>query len=420
MRSMKQVFNMVLIPMLLVCAVGAAKALGVHSEHLGPVGLTFATVTLGNYDETFFVQEALIQLEKVLGMAGRVHRDSTAESQVKGAIVAMRRPASFTATDMPVTDSDTITESVNLTFNKWKGVTFALTDKDLTLSSEKIIENHIRPATVAIADRIDIDLCALYADIPWVSAQTATPALADIAAIRKIMRDNKVPLSDNTKLHYMIDSATELAYINALAAAGQQANTQDPALRQGSLGRLYGFDAWANQNTPSHTSGVGADATGTVDGVNAIGATTLAFSAVTAGITYKIGDTFSIAGDTQRYVVTVDGTDADGSAASVTFAPALKVATAGTEVITFTLNGASKGQNLAFHSNAFMLGMAPLSTLGDGLGARMATKADPITGLALRSTMWYDAPNAKVKVRLDALYGVKTLDCNLAVRSYDA
>jgi hypothetical protein len=42
------------------------------------------------------------------------------------------------------------------------------------------------------------------------------------------MRDNKVPLGDKTKLHYMIDSATELAYINALAAAGQQANTQDP------------------------------------------------------------------------------------------------------------------------------------------------------------------------------------------------
>jgi hypothetical protein len=104
------------------------------------------TVTLGNYDETFFVQEALIQLEKVLGMAGRVHRDATAEAQVKGATVSMRRPASFTATDMPVSDSDVPTESVSLTFNKWKGVTFALTDKDLTLSAPQIIENHIRPA----------------------------------------------------------------------------------------------------------------------------------------------------------------------------------------------------------------------------------------------------------------------------------
>ena len=378
-----------------------------------------ATVTLGNYDETFFVQEALIQLEKVLGMAGRVHRDSTAESQVKGATLAMRRPASFTATDMPVSDSDLATESVNLTFNKWKGVTIALTDKDLTLSAPQIIDNHIRPAAVAIADRIDIDLAALYLNIPWVSAQTATPALADIAAIRKIMRDNKVPLGDNTKLHYMIDSATELAYINALAAAGQQANTQDPALRQGSMGRLYGYDTWANQNTPTHTSGVAADAAGTVDGVNLAGVSTILISGITAGATWKTGDTFAITGDAQRYVMTADGTDADGNAAALVFAPALKQATAGGEVITITLNGSAKAQCLAFHSNAFMLGMAPLSTLGDGLGARMATKADPITGLALRSTMWYDAPNASVKVRLDALYGVKTLDGNLAVRGYD-
>ncbi len=245
--------------------------------------------------------------------------------------------------------------------------------------------------------------------------------MADIAAIRKIMRDNKVPLQTAGRdLHYMIDSATELAYLNALAAAAAFLGvTQDAALREGSLGRLYGYDVWANQNTPSHTSGVGADATGTVDGVNAVGATTLLFSAVTAGITWKIGDTFSIAGDTQRYVATSDGTDADGSAASIQFAPALKQATAGTEVITLTLNGSAKSNCLAFHSNAFMLGMAPLSTMGDGLGARMATKADPITGLALRSTMWYDATNAKVKVRLDALYGVKTLNPNLAVRGYD-
>jgi hypothetical protein len=84
------------------------------------------------------------------------------------------------------------------------------------------------------------------------------------------------------------------------------------------------------------------------------------------------------------------------------------------------MTGSAKAQCLAFHSNAFMLGMAPLSTQGNGLGARMAIASDPITGLALRSTMWYDAANAKVKCRLDALYGVKTLDCNLAVRGYDA
>lgn len=424
MRNAFKWLGVVFLPVLALLLIGPhaanAEVLGSFDPlALGLGGIALATNTLGSYDETFFAQEALIQLEKVLGMAGRVHRGYSPESKARGDTISIRRPASFTSTSMPSTQSDMATESVSITLNKWEGVTFGLTDKDLSLSAPQIITDHIRPAAVAIADKVDQTVAALYKDIPWVSAQTATPVLADIAAIKKIMRDNKVPLGDKTKLHYMIDSATELAYINALAAAAGNLS-QDAALREGSMGRLYGYDTWCNQNTPTHTSGVAADATGTVDGVNAVGATTIVFSAVTAGITWKAGDTFSIAGDSQRYVFTADGTDADGAAASATFAPALKVATAGTEVITITLNGASKAQCLAFHSNAFALATAPLSDIGGQLGAKIAVISDPVTNLSLRSRLWYDGDNAKVMVGLDILYGVKTLDCNLAVRGYDA
>jgi hypothetical protein len=65
-----------------------------------------------------------------------------------------------------------------------------------------------------------------------------------------------------------------------------------------------------------------------------------------------------------------------------------------------------------------MLGTAPLTTIGNGLGARMSVAADPITGLSLRAHVV--RRQREGEGRLDALYGVKTLDCNLAVRSYDA
>jgi hypothetical protein len=218
----------------------------------------------------------------------------------------------------------------------------------------------------------------------------------------------------------MIGGTEEKEFLKAMAASGFSAvpGIQDKALREGSLGRLFGYDVWANQNTPQHTSGVAADATGTVDGVNAVGATTILFSAVTAGITWKTGDTFSIAGDTQRYVFTADGTDADGSACSGAFAPALKKATAGTEVITIYLGGAAKRQNLMFHRNAFCLATAPLSEMGNALGAKIASISDPITRLSLRSRVYYMGDTSQVRVALDVLYGVKTLDCNLAVRGY--
>jgi hypothetical protein len=427
MRTFKRIVPALLAAAFMFVAVGALKALGLHSvsdtvtsHSLVSHGLSLAaTVTLGNYNETFFAQEALIQLEKVLGMAGRIHRGYSPESKARGDTISIRRPATFTATDMPSTASDIATDSVSITLNKWKGVVFGLTDKDLSLSAPQIITDHIRPAAVAIADAVDQECAALYKTIPWVLAQTATPVLADIAAVSKMMFDNRVPLNDESMLHGMIDGATKLAYLTAMSTAGQQQNTQDPSLRHGSMGRLFGFDMFANQNTPNHTSGVAADAIGTVDGVNAVGATTLLFSAVTAGITWKTGDSFSIAGDTQRYVATADGTDADGSAASISFLPALKQATAGTEVITLTLTGSAKSQNLYWHRNAFALATAPLSDLGNELGAKISVVADPITNLSLRSRMWYDGNNAKVMVGLDILYGVKTLDANLAVRHYD-
>jgi hypothetical protein len=64
----------------------------------------------------------------------------------------------------------------------------------------KIISDHIRPAAVALADQIDQDIAALYKDVPWYFQMSATPALADIAEMRKIMFDNAVPLNDETLL----------------------------------------------------------------------------------------------------------------------------------------------------------------------------------------------------------------------------
>ena len=73
--------------------------------------------------------------------------------------------------------------------------------------------------------------------------------------------------------------------------------------------------------------------------------------------------------------------------------------------------------SVAFHKNAFALGMAPLSDIGEQLGnARVASVVDPRTGLAMRSRIWYAPDASAVKVALDVLYAVKCLDGNLACR----
>ena len=49
------------------------------------------TNTLSVYDPLFYAQEALIQLEKALGMAARVHRGYDKEPQSKGSIIKIRK-----------------------------------------------------------------------------------------------------------------------------------------------------------------------------------------------------------------------------------------------------------------------------------------------------------------------------------------
>jgi len=106
---------------------------------------------------------------------------------------------------------------------------------------------------------------------------------------------------------------------------------------------------------------------------------------------------------------------ASGNAITFTASPAVRVGhlTASTWAVVQP-NG--KTMNMAFHRNAFALGMGVLSELGDGKGASIGSVSDPVTGLALRSTVWYDGNNGQLKLRIDALWGTKTLNPDLSVR----
>lgn len=72
-------------------------------------------------------------------------------------------------------------------------------------------------------------------------------------------------------------------------------------------------------------------------------------------------------------------------------------------------------KNLAFHRNAFALVMRPLSTAtGQTPGAIQRTASDPDAGLTLRLTISYNTTLLSTQVTVDLLYGVKTLDEQLA------
>ena len=302
---------------------------------------------------------------------------------------------------------------MQITLDKWYEVKFGLTDKELTYTTEKIVSDHIRPAAYAIADKIDQQLCALYKDIPWSNTNSSPVAVADFTANRRILNTNAVP---NDMRHLMLspiqeEEALNLAAFSQWQGAGQQgAETQ----MRGTLGMKYGYEVFMNQNVPTHTAGTSADATGALTVAGTKGDTAISFDSVTSGGTFKKGDSFVIAGNTQRYVFTADFTATGGAKTDAPIFPALVQDYDNLSVVTITLLSGEQG--LGFHRNAFALAMAPLSEMGNGRGAEIATVTDPITSLSLRARIFYDGNNSKNYVSLDALWGVKTLDANLACR----
>lgn len=369
--------------------------------------------TLSVYDPLFYAQEALIQLEKALGMAGRVYRGYDKSPQQKGSIISISKPGTFTALAAPQAAQDLTAGEVQITLDQWYEVKFGLTDKELTYTTEKIVSDHIRPAAYAIADKIDQQLCALYKDIPWSNTNSSPVAVSDFTANRRILNINAAP----TDMRHLMLSPTQEEEALNLSAFSQWQGAGSAGVEtqmRGSLGMKYGYEVFMNQNVQTHTTGVSADATGALTVAGTKGDTAISFDSVTSGGTFKKGDSFVIAGNSQRYVFTADFTATGGAKTDAPIFPALVQDYDNLSVVTITLLGGEQG--IGFHRNAFALAMAPLSEMGNGRGAQISTVTDPVTGLSLRARIFYDGTNSKNYVSIDALWGVKTLDPNLACR----
>jgi|SRR5579862_2448631 len=385
---------------------------------------------LNLYDPLFYANEALISLYKSLGMGGRVHRGYDPTPQQKGSTIEINAPSTFTAQDAPSSSQDLAPASVAIVLNKWKEVKFQLTDKELTFTKEKIIADHIDPAGYALADAVDQELAKLWATVPWYFDWTNTPVVSDITTAWAKMFANKVPMNP-AMMHAMVDGTT-YGSLMALSAFSQNQGDGPTGIQTqltGQLGQRFGFNFYPNQNVQAATSATIADVAGAINnGAGyAAGATSIAFDGVSANAAFKAGDIIQVTGHTQQYVfaadVTADGTGAV-AAASIFGSPqvqngGLEAAVVDNQVVTIVLSGtsgATKNQTLFHHRNAFALASAPLSELGAQLGAKIATVNDPVTGLSLRSRIFYIGDSSVVKVALDILFGVKALNPNLALR----
>jgi hypothetical protein len=350
-------------------------------------------------------KEALIALRANTVFARLVHRNYEQEFGAKvGDSVTIRKPNTFSANEF-TTDISTqaIAEgSTSVTLSKHLDVSAEVTAKELTLSLQDFSAQVVTPAMQAIAQKIDVLVASEFVNIAQYQDVTSTAVLSDLSALDRILNVAKAPMFDR---RLVLGPNTKDKYISLAGFSDASQAGSAEALRQASLGRVYGMDTYMNQNIQAHA--VGTCTAGNLSGT--AGDLFGSIAAGTSGGTWKAGTVFTIADDTTQYVVTKDATNTTTTLAKLEFYPALKVTASGKAV---TIHAASTENSLAFHKNAFALVSRPLAL---PMGAKFAA-IESFEGFGVRVVYDYDITKKKDIMSFDILVGTKTLTPELAVR----
>lgn len=357
---------------------------------------------------TIVAKEAIMRLKNNLVLGNLVYRNYSDEF-VKGVgdTIKIKAPAVFEAKEYNGTSVEiqSIAEGyITMQLNKLLDVSFAVTSKELTLDISDFGQQYIEGAVEAFAQKIDSYVAGLYLDIPYFSTVAGTPAEGDLTNLDKILNLNKAPLQGR---QLVLDPVTKNKYVTLQSFLHADKSGDTEALREASLGRVFGFDTFMDQNIKTHTAGTLSATTATATGT--LGATTIAVTPA-ANATVVAGDLITIADTIGQYVVTAPASLTKDTAGNISIYPALKQACTGKAVTAV----ASHIANIAFHTNAFALASATLEAPLDGRKAGVVR--DPDTGLAIRVVYGYDLDKKSNIISMDMLIGVKTLVPELAVR----
>lgn len=322
---------------------------------------------------TIVVNEALTILENNL-VFGRLvdRRADSAFAAGSGATVNVRKRSSIAARQFAGSSvsQDAIAEvAVPVVLDHHMYVQIPLTTMDSAVNIKDLSQQVIEPAMVGHAQAIDAAIAALYRDVPYSTAMGGTKAVADIAAVGKELSLQKVPLSGR---NLVMDPTSQAGYMVLDAFLNADKRNTDGAIRDAEMGRVLGLDCYMDQNIVTHVKGTvsSGSASGTA------GESTVALASLSGAThTLKHGDVFTIAGDTQPYVVTADKTASASAIAACPIYPALKTSPSSAAI---TIVDTAGFNAIAFGQGAFCLASRPLAA-PEG-GARAVNQLQNITG----------------------------------------
>ncbi len=359
----------------------------------------------------------LLALREQAVMPRLVNLDYSSEGAMRGSTIDIPISNTFTATNVapsmtPASAQDSTPGLVQIALDQWKEVPFFITDKQRMeiMESESFLPMNVSETVRALANSMDGHIHNQYIDVyGYVGTAGDTPfsTIADVVNARAQLNKQLAPMGNRR----MVLNPDAEASLLQLPAMSDLEKTGDPEVKmEGMLGRKFGFDFYQSTNVVTHTAGTIGSVT--VASTTAAGATTLDIIASVGG-TLKKGDVFSIAGNSQTYVVTSADATYSSTKTAISISPALvAIASSGADVAV----RASHVVNLAFQREAFAFVNRPLAGVGGGaeLGSIISQMTDPVSGLTMR--MEVTRHNKQERFAVDVLYGAKAIRPALATR----
>jgi len=389
---------------------------------------------------TIIAKEGLMQLVNSMAMARHVHTAYKNEFVKVGQTITIRKPNKFRATKTQARSNTNLAEpSTSITMSTQAHVSWAFSSVDLTTTIEDYSKRYITPAAGALANQVDADLCALYKDVyNYAGTPGTAPATFGVLGDAQQALDDECVPSDtrvgvlNPKAHWALADGLKGTFAQ---------NVAKDIITKGYLGTIANLSMYMDQNVVRHTTGVfTTSATPLVTTTSVTGATQIVTKGWNASSsTVKAGDTFVIAGCyavnpmsgastgvLRRFTVTENAASV-GGAMTIKVTPTIVFAETGNlaynnvdslpvadAALTFVgSESTAYPQNLIFHPNAFALVTVPIEMPSNVWGAR---ETDPDAGISIRVVKQYDIDADEEIIRLDILYGTKTLYAELAAR----
>lgn len=201
-----------------------------------------------------WAQEALRHLKANLILARLINRDYDSEVAQSGDVINVPIPPILAAANKvagtPISPAAVSAATTPVPLNQHVYSAFEVDNIQRIQSRPDVLSNYGRSAAIAVAERIESDLLAQYVNAGE-AVGTSGSALdkENLLAARTALSVAKVPASEGRWALVAPQDAEEL--LGDLSNTDATANAGDrSALRDGRIGRLYGFDVYESQLAP--------------------------------------------------------------------------------------------------------------------------------------------------------------------------